>query len=238
MKTLYDINEQIVSKLQFSSGLWLLIAAIVFALLCLCFLLTARNGRVKPRAMFVEFGWLTLAYFVLMGLGILTCGSPFLKQPLWKPQQPAFYFAVASLVVVLLCCWYFFRRKKRFADQVSATAIRRSAVGSGVSKFAYALLFAAMLLSSLLCAVRFACGDSFIHLLVPMAVTALVLLLYQLTHWNFWYLLGSVAVLVYAFLSIQAELAETQFTYTPLLALIPLYLAVIMPLCALGMQKK
>lgn len=238
MKIIFDINEQIVSKLQFSGGLWLLIAAIVFALLCLGFLLTARNGRVKARTMFAEFGRLALVYFVIIGLAILTCDSPFLKQPLWKPQQPVIFFAVASMLIVLMCCWYFFRGKKRAADQVSATAIRRSAAGSGISKFAYALLFAAMLLSAILCGIRFACGDSFIHLLVPMAITALVLLLYQLTHWSFWYYLGSLSVLVYAFLVIQAELVETQFTYTPLLALIPLYLAILMPMCALGAQKK
>ena len=237
MKTIFDINEFIVNKLAFSSGLWLLIASIVFAVLCLCFLVTARNGRVKVRDMFVEFGWLTLFYFLLMGLGIATCDSPFLKQPLWKPQIPAVFFAVASLIVVLICCVYFMRRKKRFSDRVSATAIRRSAVGSGVSKFSYALLFAGMLLSSVICGLRFGCGDSFIHLLVPMATVALVMVLYLLTHWNFWYLLGAVLVLGYAFLVIQAELAETQFAYTPLLALIPLYLSSIMPMAALGLQK-
>ena len=187
--------------------------------------------------MFFSFGWLTLAYFVLMGLGILTCESPFLKQPLWKPQSPVLYFSVASLVIIVVFVWIFFSRRKRFADRVSATAIRRSAAGSGAAKYAYAVLFAGMLLSSLICGLRFGCGDSFIHLLVPMAIVTVALLLFLLTHWKFWYVLGSLALLIYAFLTIQSELAETQFTYTPLLALIPLYLAAILPLGSLGFQK-
>ena len=238
MNTILDINELIVKSFGFSNGLWLLIGAILFALLCLCFLLTARNGLVKARSMFISFGWLALAYFALIGVGILTCDSPFLKQPLWKPQPPALWFCAAALVIIVVFVLLFLRGKKRFADRVSATAIRRSASGSGAAKYAYALLFAGMLLSSVVCGLRFGCGDSFLHLLVPMAAVTLVLLLYLLTHWKFWFLLGSVAVLVYAFLVIQAELVETQFTYTPLLALIPLYLAAILPMGALGFQKK
>ena len=140
-------------------------------------------------------------------------------------------------MIIVVFVWIFLKRRKRFADRVSATAIRRSAAGSGAAKYAYAVLFAGMLLSTLICGLRFGCGDSFIHLLVPMAIVTVSLLLFLLTHWKFWYVLGSLAVLVYAFLVIQAELVETQFTYTPLLALIPLYLAAILPMGALGLQK-
>jgi hypothetical protein len=238
MKTIFDINEQIVNGLHFSSGLWLLIGAILFALLCLCFLLTTRNGRVKPRTVLVEFGWLSLAYFILYGLGFLTCDSHLLKEPLWKPQMPVLFIVISAAVILFLCSLYFFKRRKRFADFVSATAIRRSAAGSGAAKYAYALLFAGMLLSTILCGIRFGCGDSFIHLLVPMATVTLVLLLYLLTHWNFWYLIGGVFLLAYAVLVIQAELVETQYTFAPLLALIPLYLSSILPLLSLGTQKR
>ena len=47
MKTIFDINSYLINTLGFSFGLWVLIGAILFALLCLCFLLAVRNGRVK-----------------------------------------------------------------------------------------------------------------------------------------------------------------------------------------------
>ena len=37
MKPIFDINGYLVDKLAFSNGLWLLIASIAFALLCVCF---------------------------------------------------------------------------------------------------------------------------------------------------------------------------------------------------------
>ena len=121
---------------------------------------------------------------------------------------------------------------------VSSTAIRRSAAGSGASKYCYALLFAGMLVSAVICGMRLGCGDSIVHLLVPMLLVALSVLLFSLTHWKFWYLLNALLLIAYAFLSLQSELAETQFAYTPLLALLPLYLSSILPMLSLGVQKK
>ena len=126
---------------------------------------------------------------------------------------------------------------KHFSDKVSATAIRRSAAGSGASKYCYALLFAGMLVASLLCIVRAVGGDSIFHLLVPMCIVVLVLLLYSLTRWRLWFLLGASLVLCYAVLMLQNALAATDFGYAPLLALVPLYLSSILPLFSLAVIK-
>ena len=57
MKSIFDINSYLINTLGFSHGLWALIGAIVFALLCLCFLMTVRNGRVKGGQMLREALW-------------------------------------------------------------------------------------------------------------------------------------------------------------------------------------
>lgn len=236
MKTIFDVNGFIVSRLGFSDGLWLLTASIVFALLCLCFVLTVRRGRMKPRTFLIESGWLALWYAVLFALGRLAWSPD--GKPLWKPGQPMYVWLGAAIVIISLYIWYFHRREKFYADLVSATAIRRSAAGSGASKYCYALLFAGMFVSSVICGVRFCCGDSVIHLLVPMVVTLVSLLLYLLTSWKFWYFLGGLLVLGYALVWLQSVLAATQFGYMPLLAMIPLFLSVILPLFALGTAKR
>ena len=238
MKSIFDINGFISKSLGFSDGLWLLIAAIVFALLCLCFVLAVRDGRVKGRSMFLETGWTALWYFGLLALSLFTCWPFGDKQALWTPSRPALVWCVAAVVIIVLYFIYFQKRKKRSADKVSATAIRRSAAGSGAAKYCYALLFAGMLVAALVCAMRVVAGDSIFHLLVPMCTVVLALLLFYLTRWRFWFFLGSVVVLAYAVLMVQHVLAETNFAYTPLLAMIPLYLSSILPMGALAFIRQ
>ena len=81
-------------------------------------------------------------------------------------------------------------------------------------------------------------GDSLFHLLVPMLTVVLTLLLNRLTRWRFWFFLGSLVLLVYAVLMIQNVLALTNFSYTPLLAMIPLFLSAILPMGALAFIKQ
>ena len=95
-----------------------------------------------------------------------------------------------------------------------------------------------MLISCVIAGLRFGCGDSVVHLVVPMSLVVLSLLLYMLTGWRFWYLLNGILLAGYAFLMLQNMLAVTQFGYFPLLAMIPLYLSSILPLLSLGVQKK
>lgn len=234
MKSIFDINGFISRSLGFSDGLWVLIAATLFALLCICFVLAVRDGRVKGRQMFIETGWTALWYFGLMALSLFTFWPFGDKKALWPPARPELVWCVAGVVVIALYILYFRRRKKRAADKVSATAIRRSAAGSGAAKYCYALLFAGMLVSSVICGVRAVAGDSLFHLLVPMCTVVLVLLLFYLTHWRVWFLLGGVIVLAYAVLMLQNVLAVTSFAYTPLLAMLPLYLSSILPLFSLS----
>ena len=119
----------------------------------------------------------------------------------------------------------------------SANAIRKSAAASGAARFSYALLFAAMLVSSVICGIRIAMGDSIFHLLVPMVLVVLALLLHGFTHWRIWFVLAAVAIVAYDFLMIQNVLATTNFAYFPLVAMIPLQLAIILPLLSLSGNK-
>ena len=236
MKTIFDINHFITSHLGFSQGLWALIASILFALLCLGFVFTVRAGRMKVRMFWTESVWMLVWYFGIFALSFITFSPE--GDPLWKPQSPALVWLIAAVLSIFLFAWYFLKRKKHFSDLVSSTAIRRSAAGSGASKYCYALLFAGMLVSVFICGLRLGCGDSIVHLAVPMLLVVFGVILYSLTGWRFWYLLNGILLVVYAFFTLQHIVAETQFAYTPAVALFPLYLSAILPLFFLGLQKK
>lgn len=236
MRTIFDINSLIINKLGFSNGLWVLIGAILFALLCLLFLFAVRAGRVKVRTMLVETGWMLLWYFGIWGLSMLAWSPK--GEPVLQLAQPVWVWCPAAAVIALGFLLYFFKRRKRFVDQASAYAIRRSAAGSGASKYCYALLFAGSLVASILCGIRVGCGDSILHLLVPMCVTVLALLLYSLTQWKIWYALGGILILAYAFLWMQSVLTYEGFGYMPLLAMIPLFLSMALPMFSLAFFKK
>lgn len=237
MKSIFDINTWISSSLGFSRGIWAIVAAVLLVLLVLLFLGALRRGHVKGRQMFIETGWTALWYYGLVLFSLITYWPWGEKIPLWKPGNPLLFWAVAAIIIIALYIWYFRKRKKHFADQVSANAIRKSAAGSGASKYCYALLFAGMLVASIISWVRLACGDSVIHLVVPMLLVVLTLFLYNLSHWRAFFFAGAVLLLGYAVLMIQNMLAVTNSEYTPLLAMVPLYLSAILPLVSLSFVK-
>ena len=174
MKPIFDINGYLVDKLAFSNGLWLLIASIAFALLCVCFVFAVGRGRLKARQMFVETAWVALWYYGFLALSLITLFPK--EKPLWQPANPLPVWCGAAAVAFLGFLLYFFKRKKHFIQMSSATAIRKSAAASGAARFCYALLFSAMLVSAVICGIRIAMGDSIFHLLFPMLLVALALL--------------------------------------------------------------
>jgi len=236
MKSIFDINSFLINNLGFSYGLWVLIGAVLFALLCLCFLLAFRDGRVKGRQMIVETLWMTLWYYAIAALTLVTF-LPDKDHPLWRPAHPLLIWCIAAIVIICLFFWYFHKRKKRSSDRVSAYAVRRSAAGSGAAKYCHALLFGGMLLAFVIACIRVACGDSIVHLVVPMCVVVLSLLLFFLTKWKVWYFLGALLILAYAVLILQNTLTCSGVTFFPTLSLIVLYLSSVLPLFSLTFNK-
>lgn len=236
MRAIFDINSLLINKLGFSNGLWVLIGAILFALLCVFFLLAVRDGRVKPRAVLVETGWTLLWYYAVFGLSRLVYSSK--GEAFIKLSNPVWVWGAVAVVLFAGYVLYFRKRRKRFVDQVSANAIRRSAAGSGASKYAYALLFSGLLVATLISVLRVCCGDSILHLLVPMCIAVVVLLLFSLTKWKSWYALGGLLILAYAFFWMQSVLTFHGFGYMPLLAMIPLFLSLALPMFTLAFYKQ
>ena len=235
MKSIFDINGFLADKLGFSNGLWLLIASITFAVLCVCFVFSVGRGRLKARHMFIETGWIALWYCGIVLLSLITVFPK--QQPLVQTSQPIPFWCGAAALAFLGFLLYFSRRKKHYVDLSSATAIRKSAAASGAARYCYALLFAAMLVSSVICGVRIAVGGGILHLLVPMILVALALLLHGFTHWRIWFALAAVLIVAYDFLVIQNMLATYGFQFFPLVAMVPLQLAVILPLLSLSGNK-
>ena len=237
MKSWFNINEWIISNSGFTNAVWAIVFGVLFILLSLFFFAALRGGRVKGRQMLTEAGWTALWYYGAVLLSFLVYWPFGDKTPLLKPANMALVWICAAIVITFIYVMYFRKRKKHFSDQVSSTAIRKSAAGSGASKYCYALLYAGMLVSSFISILRVVSGDSIIHLLFPMLTVVLALLLYGLTHWRFWYLFASLLILVYVVLMIQNVLAATSFAYAPVIAMIPLFLSAILPLCSLALIK-
>lgn len=236
MKSIFDINSFLINNLGFSYGLWMLIGAILFALLCLCFLLAVRDGRVKGREFLAESVWMLVWYYGVAAVTMVTF-LPDEENPLWRPSQPMLVWGIAAIVIICLFVWYFLKRKKRFSDRVSAYAIRRSAAGSGAAKYCHALLFAGMFVASVVATIRLCCGDSIVHLLVPMCLVALSLLLFFLTKWKLWYFTGGILIAAYAFLFLQNVLTCRGVPFFPTLPLVVLYLSSVLPLFSLAFNR-
>lgn len=240
MQPIVDIYGFLKGNLAFSQGLWLLIKSLAFALLCLLFIGSLRNGRVKGRQTFIEAGLVALWYVVALLLGMVTFNTLSEKgnqvfHPLWTPAYPALVWCIAAAILLVVLVWIYLKRKKKFADQVSSTAIRRSAAWSGAGKYARALLFGGLLVMSLLSWVG---SKGSFATLIPLVATELFLLLAALTRWRIWYALGALVIAAFAVLLMQQVLALEGFGVTPLISFIPLYLSVILPLITLTFLKK
>ena len=98
MRPIFDINSLLINKSGFSNGLWVLIGAILFALLCVLFLLSVRRGRVKPLEVVVETGWTLLWYFGVQALSLITHGPG--GKSLWTPEQPVWVWCPAAVVLL------------------------------------------------------------------------------------------------------------------------------------------
>jgi len=237
MEPIFDIHGLFSVTLGFSKGLWLLIGAIAFALLCLLFMGAVRSGRVKARQSFVEAGLVALWYCAVFALSLITYWPK--GTPLWTPSSPMPLWLGSAAVLTLVLLWIYLRRKKRFADQVSATAIRRSAADSGAGKYARALLFGGSLVLAVLAGVSSAVfPDPCFDWLVPLLLVVVFQLFVSLTGWRIWYMLGALCILAFAFLSMQQSLALDGFGNTPILAAFPVYLSVVLPMITLTFLKK
>lgn len=225
MQPIIDIYGFLKGNLAFSQGLWLLLKSVAFALLCLLFIGALRNGRVKGRQTFIEAGIVALWTAGVFGLSLIP----------WDPAYPALVWCVAAGILLVVLVWIYLKRKKKFADQVSSTAIRRSAAWSGAGKYARALLFGGLLVMSLLSWVG---SKGSFAMLVPLVAAELLLLLAALTRWRLWYVLSALLQAAFAVLLMQQVLACEGFGVRGLLALIPVFLSVILPLITLTFLKK
>ena len=236
MKPIYDIYSFLTQNIGFSKGLWILIGAIAFALLCLLFIGLVRSGKVKAGQTFIEAGLVAIWHSGVFALSLLTFWPK--GEPLWRPSNPVLVWLVVAAVLLVVLTWIYLHRKKRFADRVSATAIRRSAAGSGAGKYARALLLGGSLVLAVLagvsCLVSKGVGFSW---LIPLVIVVVFEWLAVLTRWRIWHFLGALCVLAFVVLSMQQLLSMNGFSVTPLLAGIPVYLSVILPMFTLTFLK-
>ena len=245
MEQILDIQqwESLVAPLAgISRGLWALIGAVSFALLCLCFARTVRSGRVTVRQTFIEAGRIVLWSVGLFVLGLVLLPLFARAARIWQLT----FLIGAGIGVTGLLVFVYLRRKKRFADRVSANAIRRSAAGSGAGKYARALLFGGLIVltvSTIVCLlIR---NQSVPAAVAVLAILAVILLLAMLTGWRLWYALGALvslaALVLLAILSalLAGALSEsTPLVFWAFFPFIPVVLSLLLPMLTLTFLKK
>lgn len=195
------------SGIKLSGGSLALTGAITLAVCCILLSLTVLRGKTTGRLIFGE-ALLTLGWYALAALaGML----PSLIEPLQASGR--IYTIAAGCIVLILFVLFYYSRRSKASKAASSTAIRKSASGSGEVKHAYSVLYGNIILM-LAAGVCFyiAAGDNK-FLLVPLAVTALAVIIWRLAGWRGILLPALMAVLAYGGV---VEVATVKSSVTPI----------------------
>ena len=145
----------------------------------------------------------------------------------------------APVIVVALFLWLYSRYRKISGDKAAEVSVRKSAYGAGEIRFAFRVVFASMgiLLFTGLLALIF--GQPSHYLFMPLALSALSILLWKLLKWRGFMLIGALTVVLYVLLyCVPGYISFTPGNYWPSLALTLLYLGLIVPLSDLYCRKE
>ena len=166
---------------RFPLGLGCLFNALAVALFCLVLVFGMARGKggvaVPARRA------LTLGLWVLM----IACIGLILSY-YWTPDKYSKEIVLtADVVEILLFVFIYFKRRRRFSDSVSDNSIRKSASGSGAVRYAFSMLYGALIVMMLVTVVYFIItlkrgGDFFV--LAPFAAAMLALVLWRLSGWR------------------------------------------------------
>ncbi len=164
--------------LKLTGGPLALTGAITLAVCCILLCLTVMRGKTTGRQIFGE-ALLTLAWYAFAALlGMLPV---FVKS---LQASGAIYTIAAGCVALILFVLFYFKRRSRAAKAASSSAIRRSASGSGEVKHAYSVLYGNIILMLAAGAYFFIAAGDNKFLLVPLAVTALAVIIWRLSGWR------------------------------------------------------
>lgn len=224
-----------ISQPQLSFGLRTLFTAITFALYCCVLVFSIISGRSKFAFSAVKAAKILIWMLLLAIVGALVSRYVTTAYP-----SEIMYASIG--VVAIAFIWRYVARRKRSSDAVSSTAIRRSAAGSGASKYSFAMLHGALLVAMLATVTYFFLtmkkSDNY-FILAPLAATLVSIILWRIVRWRGMLLVAILAVLSAAIIFVYGSVVSYGFSaFAPVVAFSLLYLAMLVPMCDLYCRKE
>lgn len=211
-------------KLLVNKGLLLLLSSIALALACVELCVAVKKGKVYARQVVTTACKALVIVACALGLGFLMQYIPL--SGLWaKVLFYAFLAVVLAAVIIIYVAGE--RKQVRLA---TANALRKSAGNTASVRHAKSWIFASCFAFTVGAALLLAFGkENYYMAMVPVAITALAVLLHAILHWRLWYALAALAVIAFGVFALMQPLiaaALTDLTYTaPSLAALALLAA-------------
>lgn len=220
---------------QLSLGLRTLFNAVTFALYCIVLVLSVIGGRSK----FIPSARKGLKILIWMLLLYICCS---LVTRTVATSYPITVSSATASVVAAVFLWRYFVRRKQSSDSVSSNSIRRSASGSGRTKYAWAMLHGALMVSVIMSVLYFfltlKSADNY-FILAPLAAILLCLILWRIIRWRGWLLAAAVALAFEAVVFICGTFSAYGFgSFATVVAFSLLYISLLVPLCDLYCSKE
>ena len=219
-------------RMNFSSSGYSTSCALVLGLFVLSMVLSCASGRLSMSPL--------SKLLLIMGVGVLfLVGMAFLIIKLTAGAITWLWGVGAPVIVIGLSLWLYFHYRKRAGEKASSGSVRRSASGSGEIKFDFKVLYSSMALLLVVALIALLAGAPTHYLVLPLAFATLATLLWKVSGWRGFLLLGVITTVLYIVkYCIPAYISFTTDKFWPSMALTLLYLGLIVPLSDLYCRKE
>lgn len=194
----------VIGLLNMSKSLYRNINIIVFVLFLLLLLLDCIRGRVKVAAVLAKAGLILASAIGVLAAGVgatwLCCriaGAEF--KPFGVIAGIPFDNAAMIVLIVLLAvvsAALYARSRGRAA--LLSTSMRRNAASEAEARYSYSVLYGVLLVDLLLSAILLVLVGENLMFFIPLALSAVALMLDRITGLRIWYLLAAAVILLHA----------------------------------------
>ena len=217
----------------FTGGQAALVNSIVFALFCLAFVVSVISGRSNLKAVAGKTLKIVCAGAICWGIGFF--GLAFI------PGEFRYYiFSTLAFIEIGTFVALYMRNRKRAGDASASSSIRKSAAASGMTKYAYSVLYGALTALVVSDIVFFAvsypeCTNQ--SLLSVLAVVTASLIVWRVIRWRGILLFTFVTIVLCGVLQIYTISVSPDTLGFTLMSVI-LYSTVAVPVCDLYCRKE
>ncbi len=191
-------------KLLINKGLLLLLSSIAFALACVELCVAVKKGKVYARQVVTTACKALIIVACALGLGFLMQYIP--PSGLWAKVLFYVFLAVVAAAVIII----YVAGERKQVRVATANALRKSAGNTASVRHAKSWIFGACFALTVGAALLLAFGKENYYLaMVPVAITALAVLLHAILHWRLWYALAALAIFAFGIYTLMQPLSVT-----------------------------